>query len=193
MEMEPSRFAGYRRIVARGRHITLTADPLQGPAQTQGVGLRDRQTINDAKGESRPGSPPRDHYARDAATERNSHRRKPAIHETGGRNQLPRGATPEGGSRRRRGFCCMRPTTSRLRFQPSRPAPSLPHQAPNERAENTGILRRRQRRAPPDPLENGIPSTPVISGGGIFELGDDTAGVLRGPSLLVVVRYLNRV
>ena len=24
MEMEPSRFASYRRIVARGRHITLT-------------------------------------------------------------------------------------------------------------------------------------------------------------------------
>ena len=24
MEMEPSRFAGYRRIAARGRHITLT-------------------------------------------------------------------------------------------------------------------------------------------------------------------------
>ena len=32
-------------------------------------------------------------------------------------------------------------------IQPSRPAPSLPHQAPAERAENTGILRRRQRRA----------------------------------------------
>jgi hypothetical protein len=43
----------------------------------------------------------------------------------------------------------MRPTTSRLRFQPSRPAPSLPHQVPNEHAENAGILRRRQRRAPP--------------------------------------------
>ena len=27
MEMERSRFAGYRRIVARGRHITLTFDP----------------------------------------------------------------------------------------------------------------------------------------------------------------------
>src|ERR1700733_3000642 len=40
----------------------------------------------------------------------------------------------------------MRPTTSRLRFQPSRPAPSSPHQAPNERAENTGILRRRHPR-----------------------------------------------
>jgi monoamine oxidase len=26
MEMERSRFAGYRRIVARGRHITLTLD-----------------------------------------------------------------------------------------------------------------------------------------------------------------------
>ena len=81
--------------------------------------------------------------------ERSSYRPKPAIHETGGRIQLPRGATPEGGSRRRRGFCCMRPTTSRLRFQPSRPAPSLPHQVPNEHAENAGILRRRQRRAPP--------------------------------------------
>ena len=67
----------------------------------------------------------------------------PTSHETGGRNQLPRGATPEGGSRRRRGFCCMRPATGRLRFQPSRPAPSLPHQAPNERAENTGTRKRR--------------------------------------------------
>ena len=36
-----------------------------------------------------------------------------------------------------------RSTYGRLRFQPSRPAPSLPHQAPNERAENTGIPRRR--------------------------------------------------
>ena len=33
-------------------------------------------------------------------TERSSYRPKPAIHETGGRIQLPRGATPEGGSRR---------------------------------------------------------------------------------------------
>jgi hypothetical protein len=37
----------------------------------------------------------------------------------------------------------MRSTAGRLRFQPSRPAPSLPHQAPNERAENTGIPTRR--------------------------------------------------
>jgi hypothetical protein len=70
----------------------------------------------------------------------------PSTHQTGGRHQLPRGATPEGGSRRRRGFCCMGPTVGQLRFQPSRPAPSLPHQVPNEHAENAGIPRRRQRR-----------------------------------------------
>ena len=34
------------------------------------------------------------------------------------------------------------PTTVLSPFQPSRAAPSLPYQAPNEHAENTGILRR---------------------------------------------------
>jgi hypothetical protein len=120
------------------------ADPLQGSAQTQGLGLRDRQAINDAQGEGRSGSPPRDHHARDAARrDRVCIGLGPAILETGGRIELPQGATPKGGSRRRRGFCCTRSTTGRLRFQPSRPAPSLPHQAPNEREENTGTPRRR--------------------------------------------------
>jgi hypothetical protein len=32
------------------------ADALQGPAQTQGLGLRDRQAINDAQGAYRRGS-----------------------------------------------------------------------------------------------------------------------------------------
>ena len=50
-------------VRGRKRH----ADPLQGPAQTQGLGLRDRQTINDAQGASRSGPPPRDHHARNAA------------------------------------------------------------------------------------------------------------------------------
>ena len=35
------------------------------------------------------------------------------------------------------------PTVGRLRFQPSRSAPSLPHQVPNEHAENTGTRKRR--------------------------------------------------
>jgi hypothetical protein len=43
------------------------ADPLQGPAQTQGLGLRDRPAINDAQSVSCSGSPPCDHYARHAA------------------------------------------------------------------------------------------------------------------------------
>jgi transposase len=37
----------------------------------------------------------------------------------------------------------------RLRFQPSRPAPSLPHQAPNERGENAGTRKRRHRKSLP--------------------------------------------
>jgi hypothetical protein len=79
----------------RGRQCH--ADPLQGPAQTQGLGLRDRQAINDAQSASRSGSSPRDHYARDAA-------RRNGLYlgvglpttETGDRIELPQGATPEG-------------------------------------------------------------------------------------------------
>jgi transposase len=100
--------------------------------------------INDAQSASRSGAPPRDHHACDAARrDRVRIGLSPAIHETGGRIQLPRGATPEGGSRRRRGFCSTRSTYDRLRFQPSRAAPSLPHQVPNEHAENAGTRKRR--------------------------------------------------
>ena len=134
-----------RTLLYEAANVMLTR--YKGPAQAQGLGLRDRQTINDAQGPCRSGSPPRDHHARDAAG-RNRVRADldPTSHETGGRIQLQEERRPKG-SRRRRGFCCMRPATGRLRFQPSRPAPSLPHQAPAERAENTGILRRRQRGA----------------------------------------------
>src|SRR5260370_40065260 len=43
----------------------------------------------------------------------------------------------------------MGPITGRLRFQPSRPAPSLPHQVPNEHAENAGARKRRHPEEPP--------------------------------------------
>jgi hypothetical protein len=91
-------------------------------------------------------------------TKLSSRRLKTSIHQTGDRIELPRGATPEGGSRRRRGLRCMRSIAGRLRFQPSRPAPSLPHQVPNEHAENTGTRKRRPPEEPPvlDPLENTI-------------------------------------
>ena len=52
-----------------------------------------------------------------------------------------RGDAQEG--RRWRGFCSTRSTYDRLRFQPSRPAPSLPHKEPNEHAENAGTRKRR--------------------------------------------------
>jgi transposase len=125
------------------------ADPLQGPAQTQGLGLRDRQAINDAQSASRSGSPPRDYHACDAARRDRVRICLSPRHETGGRIQLPRGATPEGGSRRRRGFCSTRPTYDRLRFQPSRAAPSLPHQVPNEHVENAGTRKRRHPKSLP--------------------------------------------
>ena len=65
--------------------------------------------INDAKGPRRSGSSPRNHHARDVA-ERNRVRTSlggfgPSV-RTGGLIELPQGATPEGGSRRRRGLCC---------------------------------------------------------------------------------------
>jgi hypothetical protein len=91
-------------------------------------------------------------------TKLSSRRLKTSIYQTGDRIELPQGATPKGGSRRRRGLRCMRSIAGRLRFQPSRPAPSLPHQVPNEHAENTGTRKRRPPEEPPalDPLENAI-------------------------------------
>jgi hypothetical protein len=52
----------------------------------------------------------------------------------------------------------MRSIAGRLRFQPSRSAPSLPHQAPAERGENTGIPKASKPRKSLrlDPLENSI-------------------------------------
>src|ERR1700689_2354894 len=50
----------------------------------------------------------------------------------------------------------MRSIAGRLRFQPSRPAPSSPHQVPNEHAENAGTRKRRNPEGASalDPLEN---------------------------------------
>jgi hypothetical protein len=62
--LEMRRPAGANPSVRGRQHH---ADPLQGPAQTQGLGVRDRQAIYDAQGEGRSGSPPRHDHARDAA------------------------------------------------------------------------------------------------------------------------------
>jgi NAD(P)-dependent dehydrogenase (short-subunit alcohol dehydrogenase family) len=57
--------------------------------KAQGLGLRDRQPINDAQSARRSGSPPRDHHARDAARRNRVRIGLSPRHETGGRNQLP--------------------------------------------------------------------------------------------------------
>jgi hypothetical protein len=75
------------------------------------------------------------------ATEPSSNRRRFGDHgdkETVSSSR--KGATPEGGSRRRRGFCSTRPVTGRLRFQPCRPAPELTPSSANRA--------RRERRHP---------------------------------------------
>jgi transposase len=59
----PGQAGANAAVRGRKRH----ADPLQGPAQTQGLSLRDRPAVNDAQRASRSGSSPRDHHARDAA------------------------------------------------------------------------------------------------------------------------------
>ena len=51
-------------VRGRKRH----ADPLQGPAQTQGLGLRDRQTVDDAQGADRTRRSSRHHHACHATT-----------------------------------------------------------------------------------------------------------------------------
>ena len=118
-----------------------------------------RLSVKDAQGQGRSGSTPRDDYARDAArrngvrigvSPRNPRDRRP--------NPAQRGAPPERRSRRRRGFCRMRPTTGLPRFQPSCPAPSLPHLVPNEHAENAGTRKRRnpEEASALDPVENSI-------------------------------------
>ena len=108
--------------------------------KAQGLGLRDRQAINDAQSASCSGSPPCDHHARDAA------RRGGVRVGLSPRKSTRQEAESSSHEERRPGreqttarILLHGPTVGRLRFQPSRPAPSLPHQAPNEHGENAGI------------------------------------------------------
>ena len=96
-----------RTLLYEAANVMLT----RYKAQAEGLGLRNRQAINHAQGPYRFGASSRNHHARHAA----GRNRVPrgvgkAIAETGDRIQLPQGATPEGGSRRRRRFCRTRPT-----------------------------------------------------------------------------------
>jgi hypothetical protein len=88
-----------------------------------------------------------------------------AIYETGARNQAPKRSDALGRAQTTAGILLQRPTAGRVRFQPSRSVSSLPHQAPNECAENAGIPRSSTPKEPPalDPLESGIPKWPPFA------------------------------
>ena len=71
----------------------------KGQLQAQGLGLRNREAVNDAQGQGCSGAPPRNHQARDASRWDGVRARlSPASQETGGRDQLPRGACPREGA-----------------------------------------------------------------------------------------------
>ena len=135
------------------------ADPLQGPAQAEGLGLRNRQAINHAQGTGRSGASSRDYHARDAArrdrvrTGLSPQSTKQEADTSSQEERRPREGADDGAD----SVACGQPLAD-CDFNLAAPAPSLPHQAPNERGENTGIpTRRHPGRAPTlDPLENGI-------------------------------------
>ena len=93
-----------RTLLYEAANVMLTRYKGQLKLKDWAFAIAKRSTMR--KGESRSGAPPRDHHACDAPRRHGVRvRLSPASPETGGRIQLPRGATPEGGSRRRRGFC----------------------------------------------------------------------------------------
>jgi hypothetical protein len=75
-------------------------------------------------------------------TEPSSHRHKPAPRDRRP-NPAPMRSDALGREQTTAPILLQGPTAGRLRFQPSRPAPSLPHQVPNEHAENEGTRKRR--------------------------------------------------
>ena len=86
-----------RTLLYEAANVMLTR--YKGPVEAQGLGVHHRQAFDHAQGADRTRPPARHHHARDAATR---HRVQTSVGaasiETGGRNELPSGATPEGGS-----------------------------------------------------------------------------------------------
>ena len=86
-----------RTLLYEAANVMLTR--YKGPLKLKdwAFAIAKRSTMRKAKGRS--GSPPRDHHARDAARrDRVRVSLGLTIHETGGRIQLPRGATPREGA-----------------------------------------------------------------------------------------------
>ena len=106
----------------RDRETKLCFAQLKDPVKEQAEAFRNSTTDSARSSFSQP-SGPRSTRIRRRTTqiERPSLTRR---RKKGGRIELPRGATPQGESRGRRGLL-HGATPGRLRFQPSRPAPSF--------------------------------------------------------------------
>ena len=144
----------------RGRQCHV--DALQGPAQAQGLGLRHRQAINDAQSATLWLAASESSCTRCCATGPSSNRPSPRNRQDRCCFLFPRGATPREGADD--GADCV------ARGQPladgdfNLASPSLPHQVPNEHAENT-VTRKRSTPGGASALdlsENAIRSTPAV-------------------------------
>jgi transposase len=80
-----------RTLLYEAANVMLTRHKGQLKLKDWAFAIAHRSTMRKA---SRSGAPPRDHYARDAAGRNRVRIGLSPRHETGGRNQLPRGATP---------------------------------------------------------------------------------------------------
>jgi hypothetical protein len=97
-------------------------------------------------------------------TRQSSYWPKPTIHETGGRIQLPRGATPKGGSRRRRGLCS-RGLLADCDFNRAALHPAYPIKCrtSTQRTQAPESVDTPKSLSPLDPIENGIRLMPTQS------------------------------
>jgi hypothetical protein len=87
-----------RTLLYEAANVMLTR--YRGGVEAEGLGVGDRQALHHAQGADRACPPPGHHHACDAQA---GHRVQGRIaesrtNETGGRNELPSGATPEEGS-----------------------------------------------------------------------------------------------
>jgi hypothetical protein len=123
----------------------------------------------------RSGSASRDHHARDVAG-RNRVRAGLAARKPRDRrpHRAPARSDARGREQTTAWIVLQRPTPGRLRFQPSRPVPSLPHQAPaSAQRTQTSQGVDSQEELPLDPLENTIGRVRTVESG--------RATLLRGP------------
>ena len=111
-------------LLYEAANVMLTRDKGQLKLKDWAFAIAKRSTI--AKRELLGLVASRSLCTRCCETERPLSRRRPTHHETGDRIELPQGATPEGGSRRRRAFCSTRSSPADCVFNLAALFPAYP-------------------------------------------------------------------